>query len=207
LPLSVTFHAFQTICGVLSTLIALIAIAPYYRAVLSGKTKPHQWSWFIFTVMNAIVTLSQFLEGGRASVCISFTFCLSSLGTFLLALKYGTRETSSLDRFLFAFSLLTIVVWLLTKNNAAAIWLTVVIDVCATAMTTLKIRNDPQSEDPKPWMIATTAFVFSCMSLVHTPVSVLYVRPIYGVLSDLVVIAAVFYWGRKKVVHEDIAPH
>lgn len=202
-----TFHAFQTICGVLSTVIALVAIAPYYAAVLHGKTKPHQWSWLIFTVMNGIVTLSQFLEGGRASVLISLTFCLSSFGTFLLALKYGTRDTSSLDRFLFGFSMITIVIWVLTKNNATAIWLTVVIDVCATAMTTLKIRNDPQSEDPRPWMIATTAFVFSCLSLVHTPVSVLYVRPIYGVLSDIVVVAAVFYWGSKKPRHEELAPH
>jgi hypothetical protein len=203
----VTVHAFQTICGVLSTVVALIAIAPYYMAVLNGKTKPHQWSWFVFTVMNAIVTLSQFLEGGRFSVLISFTFCLSSFGTFLLALKYGTRDTSKLDRLLFAFSLFTIVVWVLTKNNATAIWLTVVIDVCATAMTTFKIRNDPQSEDPRPWMIATTAFGFSCLSLVGSPVSVLYVRPIYGVLSDIVIVVAVFYWGRKKAVHEDIAPH
>src|SRR5690348_18206691 len=34
---------------------------PYVLAILNGKTKPHQFSWLVFVIMNGIVTLSQFL--------------------------------------------------------------------------------------------------------------------------------------------------
>jgi hypothetical protein len=147
--------------------------------------------------MNGIIFLSQYLKGGRASVLIALVFFISSFIDFLLSLRYGIRNTSSWDRLLFILSLLTIVIWALTKNPSVAIWLTVVIDIFATSMMLLKIKKHPDSEAAFPWVIASIAYVFSIMSLANKSLGILYVRPIYGLLSDALTVGCVFYFLRK----------
>ncbi len=186
-----------SVCGIISTVLAVYAWCPYIRAILDGRTRPHQLSWLVFMIMNAIVTTAQVLEGGRASVLISGTFTLGSALAFGLSFRYGTRGTSRFDWILFALSLITIVAWVLTRNNAVAIWLTVLIDVFATSMIVLKIRRHPDSDAAWPWLIGGIAFVFSCVSVLGTPSAILYVRPAYGLLSQLAVVAAVQWYGRR----------
>lgn len=95
--------------ALLSTVLAISCIAPYVRAVLNGRTKPHQLSWLVLVIMNGIVCLSQYLEGARESVLISFAFFTSSAIIFILSLTRGTRDTSRWDRLLFVFASITIV--------------------------------------------------------------------------------------------------
>lgn len=82
-------------------------------------------------------------------------------------------------------------IWALTKSNVIAIWLTVVIDVFATAMILLKVRQEPGSESAEPWLLGTIAYVFSCITLIGTPASALYVRPIYGLITDAVIVGMI----------------
>jgi len=199
-------ETFVTITGAISTVLGIYCTIPYVLAILRGKTKPHQFSWLVFVIMNSIVTLSQFLAGARASVLISLTFLIGSLVIFALSLKFGTRNTSRFDRALFAFALLTIVVWVITKSNAAAIWLTVVIDVAATSMTILKVAKEPHSEDPQPWLLASIAYIFACLSLADKPLGVLYVRPLYGLIGDLVLVGFIYYYRHKAGKPSETSP-
>ena len=190
-------HTFVVACAVISTVLAIYCTIPYMVSIVRGKTKPHQFTWLIFTLMNAIIMVSQFLEGARLSVIISVVFFVGSGIEWLLSLKYGVRDSSRYDRILLVLALATIVVWLLTRNNALAIWLIVLIDIFATTMLVLKLKKHPGSEPFWLWFIATVAFVFSVLSLTDKPLSILYVRPIYGVLSDVAVLAAILYFRPK----------
>lgn len=201
-------HDIVVASGIVSTLLAIYCSVPYLQAIIKGRTKPHQFSWLIFVIMNGIVTSSQYLKGARASVLISLTFFIFSFIIFLLSLKYGSRDTSRFDKLLFGFSLATIVVWFLTKDAAIAIWLTVVIDIAATSMIILKIKGDPKSEDPYPWLLGSIAYIFTCLALIDKPFGVLYVRPIYGLLSDAAIVLAVYWYtsngrGQRR---DDVTP-
>lgn len=199
-------HLLVSSATFLSTALALYCTIPYIIAIIKGKTKPHQLSWLVFVIMNTIVFCSQFLAGGRQSVIISFIFVVGSLAVFLLSLKYGVRDTSKLDRLLFGFALATIVVWFLTRDNAVAIWLTLLIDVFATSMMMLKIRVEPHSEDPVPWMIATAAYVFTVLTLAGQPLSILYVRPLYGLACDAALVAFIYYSRKKRATTITTSP-
>ncbi len=181
------------IAAFLSTVLAVYSIVPYLQAILKGRTKPHQFSWLVFVIMNGIVFFSQYLAGGRGSVLVSLTFFIGSMLILLFSLKYGVRDSSKWDRMLFVSALCTIVVWVVTKNNEIAIWLTLVIDLIATAMIVLKVRSEPYSEDPYPWTVAAVAYIFSCLTLVHTPLNILYVRPLYGLVGDALLVAYIYY--------------
>jgi hypothetical membrane protein len=197
-------EVFRTICGIISTVLAIFGIFPYLRSIFQGKTKPHQFSWLVFCIMNGLVFITQFLEGGRQSVLISLVFFVTTSIVFVLSLSRGSRNTSKFDKLLFAAALFTVVLWLLTKNNVLAIWLTVVIDICATAMTMLKVQVEPHSEDPTPWLVSTVAFIFTCLTLAGKPLSVLYVRPIYGLFSVGIVAWFILYHRKKgkALAHE-----
>lgn len=190
--------ALTSLFAFVSTALAVYSLVPYVQAILNKKTIPHQFTWFVFFIMNGIVFFSQFLAGARASVLISFTFFISSFIIFLLSLKFGIRDSSRFDKVLLVFALIIIGIWVLTKNNAIAIWLSVVIDVLATSMMMLKINANPFSEEPSPWSIAAVAYLFTCLTLVEQPVNVLFVRPVYGLLVCSLIVFFIFF-KRKRV--------
>lgn len=190
----------------ISTVIAVYSIIPYVTEVIKGNTRPHQLSWLVFVIMNGIVFFSQYFEGGRGSILIALAFFVGSLLVLGLSFRYGTRDTSKWDKLLFGFALITIVVWFLTRSNATAIWLTLIIDVAATSMIILKLRSQPRSESAKPWIIATCAYVFSCLSLIGTPVGILYVRPIYGLVCDVAIVAAIYYYHKRSTAVMTTSP-
>ncbi|HEX7042602.1 MAG TPA: hypothetical protein VF189_05115 [Patescibacteria group bacterium] len=195
-----------SIFAFLSTALAIYCTIPYIHSILNGKTKPHQLTWLVFSIMNGIVFFSQLLAGGRASVIISFVFLIGSLLVFLLSLKFGLKDSSKWDRVLFIFALLTIAIWFVTRNNALAIWLTVIIDIAATTMTILKINSQPNSEDPYPWIVASVAYVFTCLTLWGQPLSVLYIRPLYGLIGDVILVAFIYYSRKRKEGKSQFSP-
>lgn len=187
------------IAAFLSTILSIYCLFPYIIAILKNKTKPHQLSWLVFVIMNGIVLFSQYFEGARASILITVSFFIGSVIIFILSLKYGVHDSSKWDRLLFVFAISTMIIWYLTKSNATAIWLTLLIDVAATTMIILKVKADANSEDPAPWAIATVAYVFSFLTLVGQPVSILYVRPMYGLICDAVLVGYIYYQKNKVV--------
>lgn len=195
-----------TLAATVSTVLAMYAVYPYIRSIILGRTKPHQLSWMVFVIMNGIVCFSQLLAGGRGSVLISLTFFIGSVIVLALSFHYGVRDTSRWDRVLFCFALITIGVWALTRSNELAIWLTLLIDIAATAMMILKLRSHPNSEDPYPWIIASFAYVFSCLSLAGKPLSILYVRPLYGLICDVIFVAAILYFQRRARRSPEFSP-
>jgi len=197
---------FVAICGLLSTGLAIYCGIPYIFSIVRGKTKPHQFTMLIWTVMNGIIVFSQFLAGARASMLISAVFLIYAAVDFGLSFKYGVRNSSRYDKLLLAFSLGTIVLWALTRDNALAIWLTVLIDIFATTMLVLKIKAHPGSEPFRLWLIAAVAYVFTCLSLADRPLGILYVRPLYGLLSDIAVLVAIFAFRPKSQTHHAPQP-
>lgn len=195
-----------SISAFLSTVLGIYATVPYVVMIVKGKTKPHQLSWLVFVIMNGIVFFSQFFEGARGSILITLTFFVGSLIIFLLSFTYGIRESSRWDKLLFLFALITIGIWFLTRSNALAIWLTLVIDLAATSMTVLKIKSLPYSEDPQPWIIGTLAYVFSCLTLWGQPLNILYVRPLYGLLGDAALVACIYLFRKTNKKKIDTIP-
>lgn len=195
-----------SVSAFLSTALAIYCTVPYVQAILKGRTRPHQLAWLVFVIMNGVVFFSQFFAGGRVSVLISLAFFIGSFIVLLLSLKFGVRDTSRWDRILFVFAILTIIVWSLTRSNEIAIWLTLLIDLAATTMMILKLRKDPHSEAPYPWILASLAYVFTCLTLVGKPLGILYVRPLYGLICDVTFVGFILYYHKKAKVVVQTTP-
>lgn len=191
-------HVFIVICALISTIGGVYVGIPYVLSIISGKTKPHQFTWIIFTLVNGIIVVSQYLAGARLSDLIYLAFFIESLSYVILSFKYGVRNSSKYDILLFCLALLTIIIWIVTRNNFAAIGLSILIDTFATAMLILKIYRYPASEPLNLWGIGTMAVAFNCLGLLAHPIGVLYVRPFYSLLSDLAVVMAIYLFRPEK---------
>jgi hypothetical protein len=186
------------IAGGISTALAIYSAVPYIRSVLNGKTKPDRLGWLVFTIMNGMVFFAQVFSGGRSSTLVSLAFFVFSLTVFLLTFIKGTTSSTQTTKLLFAFALITMIIWALTRNNDIAIWLTVLIDLFATAIIILKTRRHPGTENVESWAIGTLAYVFSCITLYHVPLGILYVRPIYGLVLDAALVVSIYYYNSKS---------
>ena len=185
------------VAAILSTLFAVYANVPCIQTILNGKTKPHQFSWLIILILNFVIFVSQYLEGGRASILVAFVSLVGSVIIVILSFKKGVRNTSNIDKLLFISSLVLLALWVFTRSNELAIWLTVAITFPALGMTFLKVKNKPDSEDPKAWVYITIAYAFSCITLIGVPFGILYVRPIAGLLFDGLLVVFIYYMLKK----------
>jgi hypothetical protein len=191
-------NTFRDVCGAASVSLALCFIFPYLMSIRDGRTRPHQYSALVFTTMNGISVVSQFLAGGRISILLYMVFFTSNAITLAASFKYGMRDTSPMDRYLLTACLVTIVIWVATGSNATAVWLVLLISVLGEGILILKIRSNPHTEVLWLWGLSTIATTLNLMTIVGTPVSVLYVRPVYGMVSTVTFTLAILYYRRSS---------
>jgi hypothetical protein len=115
------------IWGIISIVLAVVSLAPYLWSTIKGKTKPHIFTWIIWTLLTAIAFLLQYTEGAGAgawSGLVSTLFCIAVL---IASIKYGEKHITRSDWIVFLAALAAIPIWLLTKNAAlAAVWVTAI---------------------------------------------------------------------------------
>src|SRR3989338_264116 len=56
---------YQSILGMLASIVGIIGYVPYYRDILAGTTKPHPFSWIAFALFLGIAFFGQEVSGGR----------------------------------------------------------------------------------------------------------------------------------------------
>src|ERR1700722_13701140 len=90
----------KIILGAIAAVLALISSCIYVRDILRGNTKPHLYTWLIWSIVTVIAFLGQITKGGgpgswatgvSAIVTISVTI-------FSFLFGYGTRDITKFDK-------------------------------------------------------------------------------------------------------------
>ncbi len=124
----------------------MIAFVPYLRDIFRGRTKPHVFTWFIFSLLLSITFFIQIAEGGGAGAWttgIEAICCLTIAG---LALNRGEKDIKHLDWFCFVAALIAIVLWLLANQPLLAIIFVICADALGFIPTFRKSYNKPHEE-------------------------------------------------------------
>ena len=163
---------FLVIIGVVITFIAYI---PYFRDIIDGKTKPHAFTWLIWSLLTAIAFVAQVSDGGGiGSVILGITAVISFI-IFLIALKVGKKNIVKVDWIFLFGALLAIVVWYITEDPFWSVILITVIDAVAFAPTFRKAYIDPYTETLSTFLLSGVKFIFVIVALeAYTTVTVLY---------------------------------
>ncbi len=155
---------YKFIFAVIAVILTILGYIPYFKDIFLRKTKPHLYTWLIWTITVGMATIASWYGGGNFATLVLFTCLLLVILVFLLSFKYGTKNIKPIDTVILLFCLVAIVVWWQLKDLLLAIIMISIIDGFGYFPTFRKSFEDPWSETLKFWAIMVVANILTVAS-------------------------------------------
>lgn len=187
----------STILAYISFLIIIEVTIPYMVDIVKGRARPARAARLMFFLL-LIITLAQqhSLDSGYAMV-ITVAELVSSTMLLLLAFKYGVGGLSRTDIICYGLLLVSLGVWISTKNSLLALHISIFADTAAFWPTLEKTWRNPKSETPLFFWGGVVAPLFSIAAAGTLQYSMI-VFPLYLSLVNLAELGLI-YFAKKSV--------
>ena len=136
----------KTIISLFAVLLSIVGYIPYLRDTVKGKTKPHVYSWFIWTLLTGIVYGLQVGSGAGVGSWVTLAVTIIGFVVFLFGMYNGEKDITATDSVFFILSLVALFLWLIAKQPILSVILVSLIDMLGFAPTIRKSWNKPYSE-------------------------------------------------------------
>ncbi len=158
--------------GLISLFFTGASLVPYMWTLHTGKTKPHMFSWIIWTLLSSIVSAGQFAGGAGAGAWAAGFTALCSVLIVFQSLKHGEKNITRSDWIFFIAALSGIPLWMITSDPLYSIILVTVINVAAYGPTVRKSWDKPYQENALSYGMASfkhiaTLFAIEKMSVLN----------------------------------------
>lgn len=148
-----------------AVLLTLIGYALYISDIIKGKTKPHAFTWLVFTVAGFTAYGLQVVGGGGVGTWSLLVGCVIALLVFLMSLKWGTKDIKLLDIFFLFLSGVALFLWLVVDQPIWSAILATSIEILGLVPTVRKSWNNPYSETLLTYQISIVRFGVSIFAL------------------------------------------
>lgn len=156
----------KTILSVLAIVLIFISYSFYIKDILKGKTKPHVFTWGLWSLIISILFLLQLSAGAGTGAFPTLFVSLLCLTVFILSLiKEEDKNIKPIDVVFLIMTLLTIPIWLLTKSPTISTILLIIVYSFAGEGTIRKSWVDPYSETLSLWSINAFRGLLSILAL------------------------------------------
>lgn len=164
------------VLGIVAIAMTFIGYVPYLRDTCTGKTKPHIYSWLLWTVVTAIAFGLQVTGGAGLGSYVTLSASIMCGVVLLLSLRAnGKRDITTSDKVFLLLAFLSLFLWLGAKQPVASTILTTLTDLLGFVPTIRKSWNNPRSETISFYSINSVRFALAVMSLQsYTIVTALY---------------------------------
>lgn len=138
----------KVVFGLIAALLAVLSSVLYIRDIFRGNSKPHTYTWLIWSIVTTIAFLGQWASGGGPGSWATGIAAILTTFILLLSLRggYGTKDVTRFDFFCLIFALAAILPWLLAKSVLWSVLLATAIDLIAFVPTMRKTWHAPRSE-------------------------------------------------------------
>lgn len=131
----------------LAIAVTFMAFVPYIRGILSGRTKPHLFSWLIWGTTTLIVFFAQLeAKGGTGAWPIGVSGTITIYIALLSYVKRADISITRVDKLFFSAALLSLPCWYFTSNPLWAVVLLTTIDLLGFGPTIRKAYDHPYEE-------------------------------------------------------------
>lgn len=189
----------KIILGAIAAFLALFSSYLYIRDIFRGNTKPHTYTWLIWSIVTTIAFLGQWVSGGGPGSWATGVAAVVTIFTLFLSLKggYGTKDITNFDRVCLVFAIISILPWVLAESVLWSVILATLIDLVAFFPTMRKTWHAPHSESLGSMYVdavkhSLSIFSMSSYSLVN------WIFPMSVLLTKFVIIGEIVYLRKFK---------
>jgi hypothetical protein len=150
---------------ILSISVNIIAFYPYIKDIFLGKTKPHTYTWLIWTLTQGTAVFGLLFGGGGYGVVAMVVSFVLVFTVFLFSLSKGFEKPNFSDKLFLILAFISILVWWKLNEPFISITLVSLIDLFGYIPSYRKIWLYPYSETITSWFLFTLGNVFMILSL------------------------------------------
>ncbi len=188
---------FYLIAALTASVGDFIGSGKYIRDVYKDRTRPHIFSWLVWGVLMSIGLALQLAEGSWTSALSMGVGASINFTIFALGYRQGDHDLTRGDWIALIAALLTIPIWLLTKNPLWAAILISGINVAGSLPSLRKAWAKPKEENLFSFSVYSAVAILRLLSISpFTLVTALYPAV---VLVGCLLIAAVIFVRRRDL--------
>lgn len=136
----------KQIIGSITVILAFISYIPYIKDTLSGKTKPHAFSWLIWFMLTTIGFSIQIANGAGPGAWFNGVMIVVSGVIMVLGFMKGRKEIVFADWISLFLAIIAIYYWLVAKDETLSLILVISADALGLVPTLRKSFVHPHSE-------------------------------------------------------------
>ena len=187
----------KEILGGLSVVLGLVCYVVYMWGIYRGSTKPHLFTWLLWSILISITFSVQVVENAGPG---SWHIGMSALVTlFIVGVSFfrGEKNITRSDWAAFIIALSAIPVWKMTGNPLWAIIIVSMIDAAAYYPTFRKSWMKPWEEPALAYFIGMVQFSISLFALERVAFTTALYPAVVAVLNFTMVL--LLLWRRKAL--------
>ena len=151
----------KILLGSLAALVALLNYLPYVVGVVRRTLHPHAFSWIIFTIITATISVAQFSAGAGAGAWATGATAITTAVIAGFALRNGGYRITRFDTVSLVAALIAIPVWILTDNPLLAVIILTSIEVLGFLPTYRKAWLHPGDESQLAFILTIIKYVLA----------------------------------------------
>ena len=191
----------KIILGVIAAILAFVSSFIYIRDIFRGNSKPHTYTWLIWTIVTWVAFLGQWVSGGGPGSWATRVSALLTTFTLVLSIKgnYGTKDVTRFDKVCLALALISILPWVLVDSILWSVILASFIDVVGFFPTMRKTWHAPKSESLESMWVDAVKHSLSIISLRNYSL-VTWLYPAAVLLTKVIIISEIIFLRKIKKV-------
>ena len=183
--------------GLIAVALTVYAYIPYLRGIYAGTTKPHLFTWIVWSVVTLIAVIIQIVEGAGAGAWPTVIAALICFWITYLSITRGSKDIKKIDWFFLISSLCAIPLWIITNNPAWSALLVTGIEIVASFSTIRKSWTAPEHEVMLTYGLNTFRYVLSIIALASFSVATL-AFPLGMVFMNALIFGVLLLRGKRK---------
>jgi len=181
----------------IGVVISLIGYYFYFKNIFKGTTKPNLVSWFLWMLGPFVGTFLQIKAGANLSFLPVFIAGLGPLIVIIVSIfnKKSYWKITLFDIICGLFSVLALVIYILTHNFGISILFAILSDLLASIPTLIKSWKFPETETASVYFVGIFTNVLGILVITN------WIFPIYsfGIYLILMNIVMTYFIYRKKI--------
>jgi len=150
---------------ILSSLVSISCFVPYIIDIFKGTTKPHSYSWIIWTILQTAGVIAMASAGagwGIASLSIGAILCGF---IFILSFFYGTHNIKTFDTICLIGALIAIVIYFFLHSAILSIIIVTITDLVGFLPTIRKSYEEPETETSLTYILSSISSILAIGAL------------------------------------------